>query len=101
MSSLAYYIEHAPDLAQNLVNEWARIANARHAENLTPAQKNINEEACQYQAVRRNTDFERKRLIKRSASAAEQAAFLEREERAQREAFGKAYKKFQDNRERQ
>jgi hypothetical protein len=105
MPSLEYCIDHAPEMAQEIVNAWAVSANAAHADNLTPAFKTLLEQACQYLAVKRDTDLRRETYGRRSEDPAndrELQAFLDQDaakERAQREVFAKACKEYRDARE--
>ncbi|MGO8809190.1 MAG: hypothetical protein ACLQJF_06980 [Candidatus Sulfotelmatobacter sp.] len=102
MLSLEYCIEHAPELAQEIVNEWGRVTSTGNAGTLTSDFKLLSEQACQYQAVKRDTDYRREaytRSSKDRATDKELQAFLEQDaakDRAEREVFAKAYKKFRD-----
>jgi hypothetical protein len=105
MLSLEYCVEHAPELAQDVVNEWGKVTSTGHGADLTPDFRVLSEHACRYQAVKRDTDFRRDAYSRRSKDPAtdkELQAFLEQEaakERAEREVFAKAYKKYRDARE--
>ena len=84
------------------MNEWAVVTNGGHSDSLTPECKALNELACQYQAVKRNTDFRRETYSRRSKDPAtdkELQVFLEQDaatERAEREVFARALKKYRD-----
>jgi hypothetical protein len=104
MSSLEYCIEHAPELALEIVNAWATSANAAHADDLAPDFKVVLEQASDYLAVRRDTALRRESYSRRSSDAAndkELQAFLEEDaakEHVARVFFGTECKKFRDGR---
>jgi hypothetical protein len=104
MSSLEYCFEHAPELAQEIVNAWATSANAAHADNLTPDFRVVLEHASAYVALRRDTALRRETYSRRSQDPAndkELQAFLEEDaakERAAREVFARECKRFRDGR---
>jgi hypothetical protein len=104
MTSLEYCIEHAPELAQEIVNAWATSTNAAHADNLTHDFKIVLEQASEYLAVRRDTALRRETYSRRSGDLAndkELQALLEEDaakEHAARIFFGTECKKFRDGR---
>ena len=80
MSSLEYCFEHAPELAQEIVNAWATSANAAHADDLTPDFKVVLEQASEYLALRHDMALRRESYSRKSndpANDKDLQAFLE------------------------
>jgi len=103
MPSLQYCIEHAPSIAQQVVNEWSIRAKSGGAASLTSDFKALLEQASQYHALTRDASMRREtytRLSQGPAADRERDA-LAREsadaERLARAAFAAAYKKFRDD----
>jgi hypothetical protein len=78
------YLESAPKLAQDIVNEWGFHTQAGNANFLPPAFLHIFEKACRYRQVKENGDFYRSR---NSLSVADAQA-----EEAARRTFIEAYR---------
>lgn len=63
MLSLEYCIEHTPEFAQEIVNEWGKVMSTGHGAALTPDFRVLSEQARRYQAVKRDTDFRREPIV--------------------------------------
>lgn len=78
------YIEHADDLAQEVVNAWGINVSAGNAAYLTAPFKDLLETACQYQTAKRIADNHREFNFLTEKEAAN--------EKATRNAFAEVYK---------
>lgn len=79
------YIEHADDLAQEVVNAWGIHVSAGNAADLTTSFKALFETACQYRTAKQTADNHREFNLLSEAEAAK--------EKATRESFAEAYRK--------
>ncbi len=90
-SSLEKYLEHADELAQDVVNAWGSNVSAGNASKLTPDFKALFETACRYRTAKQIADNHRE-----FGMLSEQWAAREKEAR---EAFARAYKDFREKHE--
>src|SRR4030088_925102 len=102
MRSLEYCIEHADELAQEVVNAWAVNADAGHAADLTADFKALLELACQYHTAKRTADNRRDTFgvvrQRMDGPVPEFDAALEEvssQERAARDVFAKAFQEYE------
>lgn len=88
------YIEHADELAQEVVNAWGMNVRAGNAAKLTADFRRLLEAACQYRTAKQIADSWREysSAIGRELSDPKSEAA----EKAMRESFAEAYKKFWD-----
>jgi len=89
MPAIEEYLENAPKLAHDIVNERVFHTQAGNANYLPPEFLHIFEKACRYQEVKENCDFYRSR---NSLSVADAQA-----EEAARRTFIEAYKPWAEN----
>jgi hypothetical protein len=88
MHSLEYCLEHADELAQEVVNAWGVNVDAGNAKLLTDNFKALFEITCRYRTARETADNRRQfnLLNERDATV----------EKKTREAFARAYKDYED-----
>lgn len=86
--TLDNYMEHADELAQEVVNAWGGNVAAGNAKLLTEDFKNLFEITCRYRTARETADNLRQfnMLSEREATA----------EKETREAFARAYKDYEN-----
>ena len=87
------------ELAEAVINEWAMYAQAGHAEDLAPEFRELADRACEFRSAAQWLDSQRRsfELIAEYANQPSSEAVLEQplaREKASREAFLVAYKKY-------
>ncbi len=91
MRTIEFYLEHADELAQDVVNAWGVNVDAGNAKLLTEEFKALFELTCRYRAARETADNRRQFNLLGELEAAS--------ERKTREAFVRAYMDFEKARE--
>jgi hypothetical protein len=91
MPSLEKCLEHADELAQEVVNAWGIQVDAGNAAHLTPDFKVLFEATCRYRNAKQLADNHREFNFLSEREAAEEIAA--------REAFATAYRDFADKHE--
>jgi len=84
MPPLETYLEHADDLAQEVVNAWGINARVGNAASLTPEFGALVDKACRYRMLRQVADNHREFNVLTEQEAAE--------EKTACQAFVEAYK---------
>jgi hypothetical protein len=90
MPALEKYLEHAPELAQVVVNTWAEIVQAGNTD-FTDEFKDVFDKACRFRNAKSTADNRREFKILTEQEATEESATLR--------AFAKAYKAFYEKHE--
>ncbi len=88
MRPFDYYLEHADDLAQDVVNAWGVNVSAGNAKLLTADFNAVFELACRFRTARETADNRRQFNM-----PGERDSVVENETL---EAFAKAYKSYED-----
>jgi hypothetical protein len=86
MPPLEEYLEHADELAQEVMKVWGPIVQTGHAADLSAEFKALVHKTCLYRDVRGLADNHREHNVLSEQVAAE--------EKATRQAFAEAYKAF-------
>ncbi|MHB8410898.1 MAG: hypothetical protein ACYDDI_03010 [Candidatus Acidiferrales bacterium] len=86
---LQWYIERADELAQKVVNDWCRFAEAGNVDTLTSESKELNELADAYRKIKQWNNHHRKIDVLTSDD--------EEREKEARLAFAEAYKALDDS----
>ena len=84
MPPLEEYLEHADELAQNVVDAWALNTEAGNSSFLTEQSKELFDKAYRYRLAKRLVDNHREHNMLSDADVAE--------EKAARQAFAEGYK---------
>jgi hypothetical protein len=92
MPSIEWYVEHADELAEKVVNAWELKTQADKAAPLSNDFKLLFDKACQYRSAKSAADSRRQFV--------DLKAIDEVEEKATRQAFAEAYKNYSEKSER-
>lgn len=86
---LEHYIEHADELAQQVVNVWGTYTTSGDGDKLTPQFKSLFDKACRYRDAKHTADNHRRfSLLTKDEEIEEKETTL---------AFAEAYKALDDS----
>jgi hypothetical protein len=90
MAPLEGYLEHADELAQDVINTWGPIAQAGGADTFTPQFKCLVDITVLFREARKQADnFRKDNVLTEEIAGTEQAT---------RQAFAEAYKAYYEKR---